>query len=59
MADTYFKTKLICEYVIPLAILVGIVLIWAGFILKIIIQYKIEKWREKRNGKVRKEDDAV
>lgn len=59
MADTYFKVRIVFEYVIPLAILALMVLFWVGFILKIIIQAKIEKRRKRKNGKVRKEDDAV
>lgn len=59
MADTYFKVKIFCEYVIPLAILAVVALIFAGYILKIIIQDKIEKRRKKKSGKVRKENDAV
>lgn len=59
MADTYFKVKILCDYVIPLVILAGMVLVFAGFILKIIIQDKIEKRRKRKNGKVRKKDDAV
>lgn len=59
MADTYFKVKILCDYVIPLALLAVVVLVFAGVILKLFIQEIIEKRRERKNGKVRKEEDAV
>ncbi len=53
MADTYFKVKIFCDYVIPLGLLVVSALIFAGVNLKIFIQGKIEKRRKKKeNGKV-------
>lgn len=60
MADTYFKVKIICEYVIPLGLLAIMAAAGAGAVLKMIIQDKLEKRRKrKENGKVRKKDDAV
>ena len=59
MADTYFKVKILCDYVIPLALLAVAVLVFAGVILRLFIQEKIEKRRKRKSGKVRQEDDAV
>lgn len=58
MADTYFKIKIIFDYIVPLAILfICTLLCICLFGVAVVNGWK--KKRRNRNGKVRKEDDAV
>ncbi len=58
--ETYFKLKIFFEYIAPICILVGLALVWIGLSIVISVSEKKRKGRgKKRNGKVRKEDDAV
>ncbi|MBD5504622.1 MAG: hypothetical protein HDR09_13070 [Lachnospiraceae bacterium] len=59
MVETYMKLKIFFEYIAPIGLLVGIAMMWIGWFLVAQISYKRRKRRERKNGKVRKEDDAV
>lgn len=59
MADTYFKIKIIFDYIVPLALLCVCTLPWIYlFGLSVVNDWK-KKRRNRKNGKVRKKDDAV
>lgn len=59
MVETYMKLKIFFEYIAPIGLLVGIGLMWAGIFLACSVSEKRRKRRERKSGKVRKEDDAV
>lgn len=53
MVETYFKIKIFCEYIVPIGLLVGIVLMWIGLVLVAQVSEKRRKRRKKRkDGKV-------
>lgn len=58
MVETYFKLKIFCEYIAPIGLFVGIVLMWIGWAFVAQVSYKRRKRRERKYGKVRKEDDT-
>lgn len=58
--ETYFRLKLIFEYIVPFAILGICVLPWICLFVSVVINSWKEKRRKKReDGTVRKKDDAV
>lgn len=59
MADTYFKIKIIFDYIVPLALLGVCSLPWIYLFVAAAINDWKKKRRERKNGEVRKEDDAV
>lgn len=59
MADTYFKIKIIVDYIVPFVILFICFLPCIYFFGVAAVNDWKKKRRNRKNGKVRKEDDAV
>ena len=58
--ETYFKLKIIFEYVVPFALLAVCALPWIYlFGMAAINDWKKKRREKRKHGEVRKEDDAV
>lgn len=64
--QTYFKLKILSEFIIPAIVLVPFVLYWGYWLIRVYIDIAKTSWRRKRekkrrekrkNGNIQKEDD--
>ncbi len=50
--QTYYKLKVLFDYVIPLGILAAVILFWVIYIAYIFIREKIRKRRREKKGEI-------